>query len=130
MAPDSGEQLDPLDLLQQPGPKPTGQGRIERGVVGHDGVKILLNPGMEDQPASGQFQREPVRASNPSQVRPIDGSSCSSAARDRIIAFCCLVTSMGADSTVLSMYSTSSRRSSRLMASIADCRAGITMPSG
>jgi hypothetical protein len=49
-----------------------------------DGVEIFLNLGMEDQSTAGHFQREPIRASNSSQDRAIDGSSSSSAARERI----------------------------------------------
>jgi hypothetical protein len=52
MAPDSGEQLGPPDLFQQPGPEPAGQAGIERSVLGDDHVEIFLSRSADRAPGS------------------------------------------------------------------------------
>jgi hypothetical protein len=67
----------PFRRGRRPGRAPDRAGARVSGqaLVANDRVEIFLNAWMKDQAAICHFQRAPIRASNSSQVNPMDGSA-------------------------------------------------------
>lgn len=86
--PGLGAHQEPIGLLLESGAEPSRQCRVAFGVVGDDRLQVFLDARMKNGMRLCHLQREPIRASSCSQVRPIDGSAWTSAARVRIMAFC------------------------------------------